>query len=125
VAPSLDLFRPALHNNTSSSGGGGITVGLAGDHQRLNASLAVALVQSWEESSLSRQQRQQQQQLTGPEAAATPLQQAAAARLHQLERRILPDEYCRGLESASWPGRSQVMVIPAAAAAAAAALQSD
>lgn len=110
VAPSLMHFSHPQPGHT-------ITVGLAGDHQVLNASLAVALVRSWEQHSL-----QQQQQADGstPSSAATAVSNgsngsnvaavaaAAAERLKQLQSRVLPLEYCQGLEHAAWAGRSQV-----------------
>jgi len=105
-------------------------VGLAGEHQVLNASLAVAMVCSWEQHTVNQQQQQQQQALqqgqgqpstgsstTDPSPAAArangcDVQSACGAeagvRVQQLEAGVLPLSYCEGLRQASWPGRSQV-----------------
>jgi folylpolyglutamate synthase/dihydropteroate synthase len=108
LAPSLSTFQPA-------AAGQAISVGLAGEHQLLNASLAVALVRSWEQHADKQQQQQQQQVL---DANAEQQQQqvsgsvaGAAARLQQLQQGLLPQEYCEGLRRAAWPGRSQVRAI--------------
>jgi folylpolyglutamate synthase/dihydropteroate synthase len=96
VAPNLSHFSHTDPNRQ-------ISVGLAGDHQVLNASLAVALVRSWEQTHL----QQQQQQCNGSSAASTG-EVAAAERLQQLQEGVLPLAYCEGLMKATWPGRSQV-----------------
>jgi folylpolyglutamate synthase/dihydropteroate synthase len=82
----------------------------------LNASLAVAMVRSWEHKTL----KQLQQQGSSSSAAAASSaggvsgsaaissMQAAAERLQQLQDGVLPLEYCEGLRKATWPGRSQV-----------------
>lgn len=95
VAPSLDSFKPAGQQQQQ------VSVGLAGDHQRLNASLAVALVSSWEQHVSSRQQAKAEQQKATVAAAAEQ-------RLQQLQQGVLPQEYLEGLRKAAWPGRSQV-----------------
>lgn len=89
-------------------------MGLAGDHQLLNAALAVAMVQAWEQHRLSSSSS------TGVQGDAeakvdglndSQQQQGlarAAARLGQLQQGVLPDVYCQGLRDARWPGRSQV-----------------
>lgn len=94
VAPSLDSFQPADQHHQ-------VSVGLAGDHQRLNASLAVALVNSWEQHVSSRQQSKTDQQQAGVAGAEQ--------RLQQLQQGLLPQKYLEGLRKAAWPGRSQVM----------------
>lgn len=58
-----------------------------------NASLAVELAAAWEAGA--------GQHLPGH-------QEAAAARLEQLARNVLPDAYLQGIQSCEWPGRSQV-----------------
>lgn len=98
LAPSLSNFQPA-------AAGQPISVGLAGEHQLLNASLAVALVRSWEQQAATKQQQQQQQELGGGAAGAE-------RRLQQLQQGLLPQEYCQGLARAAWPGRSQVVPDP-------------
>lgn len=111
VAPSLAHF--SAPDPTQQ-----ISVGLAGDHQLLNASLAVALVSSWEQVHL-KQQTQQQHLSNGSSstagiAAAAASENAAgrvaaaAERLQQLQSGVLPQAYCDGLQQATWPGRSQV-----------------
>jgi folylpolyglutamate synthase/dihydropteroate synthase len=87
----------------------------------LNASLAVALVRSWEQTRLQNQQQQLQEQeqengsgvanraaavANGSGAAAAV--GSAAERLQQLQSGVLPLAYCEGLKAATWPGRSQV-----------------
>lgn len=68
-----------------------IVLGLAGDHQRENASLAVRLVSEWEER------------------AGQEKSQTATARAQMVKQGILPNEYVRGLQSVRWPGRSQII----------------
>jgi folylpolyglutamate synthase/dihydropteroate synthase len=112
LAPSLSSFLPA-------AAGHSISVGLAGEHQLLNASLAVALVQSWEQHAANKQQQQKQQQqmVSGVNDEQQQQQQqqvsgggvaGASLRLQQLQQGLLPQEYCEGLRTAAWPGRSQV-----------------
>mmetsp|Transcript_16300 Transcript_16300/g.48880 ORF Transcript_16300/g.48880 Transcript_16300/m.48880 type:complete len:528 (+) Transcript_16300:164-1747(+) len=67
---------------------------LGGTHQLQNASLAVELAAAWEAGA--------GQHLPGH-------QEAAAARLEQLARNVLPDAYLQGIQSCEWPGRSQVV----------------
>jgi folylpolyglutamate synthase/dihydropteroate synthase len=101
VAPSLSHFSHTDPNRQ-------VSVGLAGDHQVLNASLAVALVRSWEQTHLTHLQQQQQQQQCDSSSAASDGGDAAAERLQQLQEGVLPLAYCEGLRKATWPGRSQV-----------------
>ena len=62
----------------------------AGEHQRVNAALAVALCSAWEQAQ------------SGP-----PLH-GRAERVQQLQARHLPATYAQGLLTCHWPGRSQV-----------------
>lgn len=89
-------------------------MGLAGDHQLLNASLAVAMVRAWEQHHFSSSSSIVQDKNGRAEGQEAPQQQQqhgladAAARLEQLQQGVLPYVYCEGLGSARWPGRSQV-----------------
>ena len=56
-------------------------------HQEINAALAVALAAAFE---------------------ATETTQQARDNVASFAQHILPDDYARGLQSASWPGRCQV-----------------
>lgn len=67
-------------------------VGLAGRHQELNASLAVALAAAWE----------------ADRAATQTGHIAAQERVDSIQKGVLPEAYAKGLESTTWPGRSQV-----------------
>jgi hypothetical protein len=102
VAPPLSHFSHAQQGHT-------ISVGLAGDHQRLNASLAVVLVRSWEQHALAQQHSGSAP--SGSHKFDGALLAAAAERLQQLQRGVLPAAYCAGLQGAAWPGRSQVRVV--------------
>lgn len=84
VPPPLASYRAAS--------GGPITVGLAGEHQEMNAALAVQLAAAWESDSQV--------------AKAKP---SAEARVAMVQQRLLPDEYVQGLAQCSWPGRSQII----------------
>eukprot|EP00850_Spirogloea_muscicola_P008500 SM000045S16245 [mRNA] locus=s45:388079:392447:- [translate_table: standard] len=66
-----------------------ISLGLAGEHQRVNASLAVALCRAW--------------------AARTERQDHVAAFDEAIRARHLPESYKKGLTTAHWPGRAQVV----------------
>lgn len=109
VAPNLAQFS---HPDPAQQ----ISVGLAGDHQVLNAFLAVALVRSWEQTHLQHQRQQQENGsgLANTAAAGANGSSTAAAvgtaadRLQQLQSGVLPLAYCEGLKAATWPGRSQV-----------------
>eukprot|EP00877_Chromochloris_zofingiensis_P004091 jgi/Chrzof1/13683/Cz08g08020.t1 len=68
-------------------------VGLAGRHQELNASLAVALAAAWE----------------ADRAATQTGHIAAQERVDSIQKGVLPEAYAKGLESTTWPGRSQVV----------------
>lgn len=82
VAPSLDTYADGT--------GSPLHIGLPGAHQRVNASLAIALARAWEEQ----------------RAAASP-STPVSARIEQLARCQLPSEYLRGLATVHWPGRGQ------------------
>ncbi|GAQ83711.1 folylpolyglutamate synthase [Klebsormidium nitens] len=82
---SLDVAPPLESLEDPSA----ISLGLAGDHQRINAALAVALCRAWTERA-------------GPTAQLDNLRQA-------MQRKRLPDSFRRGLASVEWPGRAQIM----------------
>ena len=73
-------------------------LGLAGVHQRINASLAVQLAATWEQGAGSN--------CGGPAAAG------AAHRAQQVAQLQLPDAYAEGLKECVWPGRAQVQQEP-------------
>jgi folylpolyglutamate synthase len=86
-------------------GAEGLELGLAGEHQKLNAALAVALAGAWE----------------GRSPVAAALQgERARARAAAVQAGQLPAEYAAGLQAASWPGRGQVIHDSAGVDAAAA-----
>lgn len=67
----------------------GVRLGLAGEHQKTNAALALALVGAWE--------------------AASGRGPAAIERAAAVAAGTIPPEYAAGLEAAAWPGRGQVV----------------
>ena len=69
-------------------------LGLAGVHQRVNASLALQLAATWE-------------QAAGPSCGG-PAAAGAAQRAQQVAQLQLPDAYAEGLRECVWPGRAQV-----------------
>lgn len=69
-------------------------LGLAGVHQRVNASLALQLAATWEQDA-------------GPTCGG-PAAAAAAQRAQQVAQLQMPDEYAEGLRECVWPGRAQV-----------------
>lgn len=73
----------------------GLHIGLAGQHQRQNASLAVTLAAQWEATSATAAAR------AGPAAR----QRADSV----LCNSVLPPEYVHGLETATWPGRGHIV----------------
>ncbi|KAL6777721.1 FPG2 [Auxenochlorella protothecoides x Auxenochlorella symbiontica] len=87
IAPSLDTYADGT--------GSPLHIGLPGAHQRVNASLAIALARAWEEQ----------------RAAASP-STPVSARIEQLARCQLPSEYLRGLATVHWPGRGQIVHDP-------------
>ena len=85
-------------------GGEGLEIGLAGEHQRENAALAVALAAAWEEATAAAGGGKG----GGGGGGGKALQRAAAVR-----RGELPAEYVAGLQAATWPGRGQIVEDPA------------
>ncbi|GJP29527.1 hypothetical protein CLOM_g17046 [Closterium sp. NIES-68] len=67
----------------------GVHVGLAGKHQQINASLAVALCRQW--------------------AIRSGRMEEARALDEALANKTLPPAYIAGLGSASWPGRCEIL----------------
>ncbi|PRW33995.1 folylpolyglutamate synthase isoform X1 [Chlorella sorokiniana] len=108
VGAPLTVVRPWEAYQGSSA----VRLGLAGDHQKLNAALALALAGTWE--------------ATAPVAAAVS-GEAAAQRAAEVAAGRLPAEYVAGLEAASWPGRGQIIhdIVEPAAAAAVEAAEAD
>jgi folylpolyglutamate synthase len=70
-----------------------LTLGIAGAHQELNASLAVQLAATWEARA----------------GLGSAITSAGEKRLKLLQQQVLPTEYAEGLAAAKWPGRSQVI----------------
>ena len=85
IAPPLDSYTQPDSSPVTA-------LGLAGDHQRVNAALAIALAHVWESK------------YRGEEAVG-----GRRVRLTQLADRQLPDVYLQGLHACRWPGRSQVL----------------
>ena len=85
IAPTFDQF--------SLPTSGCWQLGLAGTHQRVNASLAVQLAATWE-------------QAAGHSCGAAG--SGAAERAQSIQRLQLPDVYAAGLKDCVWPGRAQV-----------------
>jgi hypothetical protein len=71
-------------------------LGLAGVHQRVNASLAVQLAATWEQAA--------GHSCGGSDPAG------AAKRAQQVAQLQLPDAYAAGLRQCVWPGRAQVII---------------
>ncbi len=71
-----------------------LKLGLAGEHQKVNATLALTLAATWEARS--------------PVAAAKHGQRAAERAQRTLQQGLVGEEYAAGLETAFWPGRAQV-----------------
>lgn len=90
VAPPLETYAACREEE--------LRLGLAGDHQRSNAALAVALCR----------------QLAAAEASASgstspPAVERAEADMRLLAEGRLPPAWRAGLEAAEWPGRAQVV----------------
>lgn len=81
-----------------------LRLGLAGEHQKVNASLALTLAATWEARS--------------PVAAAKQGERAAQRAQQLLQGGVVAPEYAAGLALAQWPGRAQVRGMQAQAAAA-------
>ncbi|CBJ26031.1 conserved unknown protein [Ectocarpus siliculosus] len=77
-------------------------IGLAGDHQRVNAALALRLCAVWIEA----HRQQQQQQHAGDQAPP-------AEKIHDTETFWASADVHRGLSCCVWPGRCQVFRPPA------------
>jgi hypothetical protein len=81
IAPTLESY--GVEN---------VQLGLEGEHQQINAALAVALCISW--------------------ACRSP----PSDRIHQLQQEVarggLPDSFLKGLASTKWPGRAEVVHDP-------------
>lgn len=90
VGVPLALVRP-LGDYKVVDGGDPVTLGLAGEHQRVNAGLAVALAGAFD-----------------ARAAAAGLP-GAADRAAALARGELPPAYVAGLAAAAWHGRAEVV----------------
>ncbi|KAL4436660.1 hypothetical protein ABPG75_003799 [Micractinium tetrahymenae] len=75
------------------AGAQGVALGLAGEHQKLNAALALALAGTWE----------------GLAGGAAGGGAAAAERAAEVAAGRLPAVYAAGLAAASWPGRGQIV----------------
>lgn len=91
VVPSLEEYE----------GGADLELGLAGQHQRSNAALAICLAAAWEA------ERARQLRSSGV-ADAVVQAEAAERRAHSVAGRQVPHEYREGLRACHWPGRAQV-----------------
>ncbi|KAK9909332.1 hypothetical protein WJX75_000680 [Coccomyxa subellipsoidea] len=91
VVPSLEEFE----------GGAELELGLAGQHQRSNAALAISLAAAWE--------AQWARKLHGSSAEKAV---AAERRAQLVAGRQLPAEYREGLRACHWPGRAQLVEVP-------------
>lgn len=89
VGTPLAVVRPWGAYNGAEA----VALGLAGEHQKLNAALAVALAATWEG-------------VAGGAAGGGP---AAAERAAEVAAGRLPAVYAAGLSAASWPGRGQIV----------------
>lgn len=85
IAPAFDQY--------SLPTSGCWQLGLAGAHQRVNASLAVQLAATWE-------------QAVGHSCGTAGSE--AMQRAHLVQQLQLPDVYAAGLKDCVWPGRAQV-----------------
>ena len=103
VSAPLRALRPLDEYALAAGQGGGpasaasLELGLAGEHQRQNAALAVALAAEWEARS-------------GVKVAG----EAARKRAESVAAGVLPPEYAAGLQLARWPGRGQIVGMDAA-----------
>ncbi|EIE20887.1 putative folylpolyglutamate synthetase [Coccomyxa subellipsoidea C-169] len=95
VVPSLEEYE----------GGAVLELGLAGQHQRSNAALAISLAAAWEA------QRARQLGTSGAADAAAQAE-AAERRAALVAGRQLPAEYREGLRACHWPGRAQLVEVP-------------
>ena len=89
---------PPLESFTDSAGTASeVLLGLAGEHQRVNAALAIALASTWEA-------RSPRHDGAGKGSKGCKGRQA---RLQLLAAQQLPQEYQQGLQNCRWAGRSQ------------------
>jgi len=86
VVPDLEQYE----------GGATLELGLAGQHQRSNAALAIRLAAAWEA---------QRARIGG---ATAEVAEAADRRAQMVAAGQLPPEYREGLRACHWPGRAQV-----------------
>lgn len=96
VVPALDTYclESPSHGPAPPADPEHLELGLAGEHQRQNAALAVMLAAEWE----------------GRSQAAAALQgEAARRRAQSVQSGVLPREYVAGLQAAKWPGRGQII----------------
>jgi folylpolyglutamate synthase len=99
VGTSLQLSRPL--EDYEMEDGAALQLGLAGAHQRVNASLAVALAAAWEAAYAT------EVEATGAGLLDTV---AGTAKSHAelVASGKLPASYIDGLRACEWPGRAQV-----------------
>ncbi|GAB4823124.1 hypothetical protein N2152v2_010170 [Parachlorella kessleri] len=88
VVPGWNSYRP-------EDPGQPLRLGLAGEHQKVNASLALTLAATWEARS--------------PVAAAKHGQRAQQRAQQLLQDGVVGRDYAAGLEAARWPGRAQIV----------------
>lgn len=93
VRPLQEYILPKEYGPTEP-----LTLGIAGEHQKMNASLAVALAGMWE-GTIAQSNSSNKKQVEG-----------AAERAAQIAEGTLPKEYIQGLKKAFWPGRSQIFL---------------
>eukprot|EP00884_Botryococcus_braunii_P023662 jgi/Botrbrau1/9980/Bobra.0012s0071.2 len=86
LAPALDFYSNGKEAREK--------LGLSGEHQVVNASLAVSLAGAFEAEQLRRGNR---------------VSEGAEQRVAQLAQGTVPDTYLRGLNLCQWPGRGQVV----------------
>ena len=97
-----DKFETSARNKENFDKNGNLLrastleLGLAGDHQRQNASLAVYLAAEWEASS-------NKSHIEGSTNLLNP---------DKVRSGVLPKAYVEGLRFVRWPGRSQVVLDP-------------
>jgi folylpolyglutamate synthase len=107
VVPAFDEYTVSADVGDNQQGGredsrlrsaAAIELGLAGEHQRQNAALAVCLAAEWEEAFSKK--------------AASRGGDGAKRRAESVRRGVLPPEYVEGLQTVRWPGRGQIVVDP-------------
>ncbi len=114
AAARTSLLVPPSLSSYSTPHGQPLNLGLKGDHQVLNASLAAQLAGSWEAAMVHKCEGMQQGGgeggvgVPGLLVGSGEALAAARQRVQQLQRHELPSSYVAGLEQTVWPGRSQV-----------------